>query len=1075
MGRNMGLLFLRRSGGGADDPEVMRPMMKSGAYEQVVNRDMDRELKKVPGDCMSEASLDAAEAPQVLTRYVSQVTERALEMLQDDADGLARQTRLVNSIVSLISSSTGEPEFEGMQVEPEREPRQLLALLSTEDLTRSGMKKASQLTRPETSLSRSSLFTGDRREPTLLSELCREAATADRIDMLVSFIKWSGLVQLRPALERFTEAGGRLRVITTTYMGATDLKAVTELAKLPNTEVRISYNTQETRLHAKSYVFYRESGFSTAYVGSSNMSGTAMSTGTEWNLKITAQDQPEILEKIQAVFDSYMHDEEFELYTAAEEERLAKALDAEREHGGPGGQYLTLFDIRPYPFQQQILDRLQAEREIRHRMHNLVVAATGTGKTMIAAFDYRRCREKAGRDLKLLFVAHREEILRQSMSTFQAVLKDPNFGDLFTGKSRPSSFSHLFLSIQTFASQSLQHRIPAEYYDYIVVDEFHHAAAPSYRKLLEHFQPGILLGLTATPERLDGKNILEWFGNRIAAEIRLPEAIERHLLCPFQYFGVSDTVDLNELKWSRGGYDRSELDRVYLFNRAVAERRAAHIISSLGRYVADLNKVKGLGFCVSVDHAAFMAEQFNAAGIRSAALTGQSGEEERRTAAARLISGELKFIFVVDIYNEGVDIPQINTVLFLRPTESLTVFLQQLGRGLRLWEGKECLTVLDFIGQANRKYRFEEKFAALLAVPGRSVKREIENGFPSVPTGCCVQLEKKAMKNVLDNIKAATGRESGLIARIASFTEDTGLPLTLANFLDSTCMDVRELYNGKRTFSRLCAAARVRGDFQEPAEEVLTKVMPRMACIDSRRWIGFLQGFLKNIGTADPAALTEEEQRMFRMFYVSVWGDKAWDADTVKQNLAALAASPVMVEELQQLLDYQFREIDFVDEPVNLGFACPLDLYCTYTRDQILTAMDFVSPTSVREGVKWLPDRKVDVFFVTLNKSDREYSPTTMYNDYSISRDLFHWQSQSTTSESSRTGQRYIHHAEQGSRVILFVRESKKDRFGPAPYTCLGTVTYAGHTGSRPMSILWKMDRPIPVKYLQKTGRAAAG
>ena len=220
-----------------------------------------------------------------------------------------------------------------------------------------------------------------------------------------------------------------------------------------------------------------------------------------------------------------------------------------------------------------------------------------------------------------------------------------------------------------------------------------HAAAPSYQRLLTYYRPEILLGLTATPERMDGKNILEYFDNRIAAEIRLPEAIDRKLLCPFQYFGVTDTVDLNTLKWSKGGYDRNELTNIYTYSRGVADRRARMIVHSLLKYVTDIETVKGLGFCVSIDHAEYMSDFFNEHGIKSMYLTKNSSDADRNSAKQRLVSGEIRFIGVVDIYNEGVDIPEVNTVLFLRPTESLTIFLQQLGRGLRLAEGKDCLTV----------------------------------------------------------------------------------------------------------------------------------------------------------------------------------------------------------------------------------------------------------------------------------------------------------------------------------------------------------------------------------------------
>ena len=380
----------------------------------------------------------------------------------------------------------------------------------------------------------------------------------------------------------------------------------------------------------------------------------------------------------------------------------------------------------------------------------------GTGKTVIVAFDYRNFRKKHTREAcRLLFVAHREEILKQSRDTFQGVMKDLNFGELFVGNYVPENLENLFISVQTMNSQELYKKLAPDYYDYIVVDEFHHASAPTYQKFLNYFKPKILLGLTATPERMDGASILDYFDDRIAAEIRLPEAIDRKLLSPFQYFGVTDTVDLSDLKWARGGYEKSELTNLYSLNREIAVKRANHIIESLYRYVTDIDVVKGLGFCVSKEHAHFMAEQFNAAEIPSISLVGESKDEERNTAKKRLVEGELRFIFVVDIYNEGVDIPEVNTVLFLRPTESLTIFLQQLGRGLRLAEDKDCLTVLDFIGQANKRYNFEEKFRALLSNTKHSVDYELKHGFVSAPKGCYVQLERKAQEYILNNIRAS--------------------------------------------------------------------------------------------------------------------------------------------------------------------------------------------------------------------------------------------------------------------------------------------------------------------------------
>ena len=1049
-------------------------MLQPGLYEQVVNEKLGGELDSLPAQRRATAAIDKAEASQVLAQYLAEVAQKGLDDLVDKGGDVTAQIELVNQLIRTIEHTTQEADFAPLRVDSRAE--QLLALLRENDPLLVVGKTAGDLPRPETPLARSSLFTGALNEPQMFSELKKEIACADRIDMLVSFIKWSGLRLIIEELRTFTQNGGQLRVISTSYMGATDPKAIEELNKLPNTQIKISYDTDRTRLHAKTYVFYRDTGFTTAYVGSSNLSKAAMSSGLEWNVKVTAKDLPTTLEKITATFDSYWNAPEFEAYQEGEHERLLRALRAERNRGEDHPRDM-LFNIRPYSYQQEILDKLDAERKVRGLNRNLVVAATGTGKTVISAFDYRRfCKEHPGGANRMLFVAHREEILRQSRYTFQNILRDPNFGELFVGSSRPANLDHLFVSIQTVNSQALCDRLPVDYYDYIVVDEFHHAAAPTYQRLLGHFQPQLLLGLTATPERMDGKSVLDYFGGRIAAEIRLPEAIDRKLLCPFQYFGVADTVDLDELRWVRGGYDKNELTNLYSLNRAVAQRRAAHILQSLDRYVTDMDAVKGLGFCVSIEHARFMADYFNEHGVPSLCLVGQSSDEERYTAKKRLVSGELRFLFVVDIYNEGVDIPEVNTVLFLRPTESLTVFLQQLGRGLRLAEDKECLTVLDFIGQANRKYNFEEKFAALLSNSNHSVQYELKHGFISAPKGCYIQLEKKPMQVVLDSIRTSFGVRAGLVSRIRTFEEDTGLSLTLANFTSYYHLDVRTLYT-KASFSRLCVAAGVRPDFDEPVETALTRAFGRLAALDSRRWIAFLLDILPQLANVAVSLLSPIEQRMLQMFYVTVWSKAAedWQDEEVLRNLRDLSNSPVLLAELLELLQLRFDAIDFIDQPVDLGFDCPLDVHCTYTRDQLLVALNFNKPATVREGVKWLPDKQLDVFFVTLNKADKDYSPTTMYQDYSINETLFHWQSQSTTSENSPTGRRYIHHRELRTKILLFVREFKTDLAGAAPYTFLGTANYVKHEGSRPMSITWKLDVPIPAKYLKKTNKLVVG
>lgn len=1122
-------------------------MLTPGIYEKIVNRLVAEELKKIPPERRLTKKLDGAEASLVLAQYLAKIVEKALDRTREktragtnekerDAAKLAAQVGLVNALIALLREKTNGPDADGpdadgnaddelgaldivnfadTEARDDADAAQLLALLEEKNPELAAKKKISEIAvRPETSLAHSSIFTRTAKgEPQLESELRREIASADEIDLLVSFIRVSGTNILLEALKKFTQRGGRLRVLTTSYTGTTEAAALDALAALPNTEIRVSYDTKRTRLHAKAYIFRRGNGFTTAYVGSSNLSRAAISDGLEWNVKLTAQDLPEAVEKIEATFESFAASKEFEKY---DPQRFADALKREFRSiptAGTSAQKIDFssFDIRPFPYQKEILDALETARTIHRRHRNLVVAATGTGKTVISAFDYKNfCAKNPSAANRLLFLAHRKEILDQSLTTFRAVLNDENFGELFVAGERPESLEHVFASVQSVNSQELRKKLRRNFFDYVVVDEFHHAAAGTYKALLNYFCPRELVGLTATPERADGGNVIDdYFDGRIAAEIRLPDAVERGLLCPFQYFGVADTVDLREVAWTRGGYDARELSELYTGSDgekalAAAKKRVAHVLKALEKHVADVARVKGLGFCVSIEHAKFMAENFSAAGVPAICICGNDDPETRRDARERLAAenGELRFIFTVDVYNEGVDIPAVNTILFLRPTESLTVFLQQLGRGLRLCKGKECLTVLDFIGAANRRYNFEEKLAALLARTHHSVGREISLDFPSVPRGCFISLEKKAQEAILENIRASilgARGNGGLLERIASFGNDSGKTLTLGNFTRWHRLNPRALYSRfKKSFARLCVDAGARDDFSEPAEKALGRTFAKLAAADSLEWIRFLERFLTEIlpplGAPDVPAerfafdkiLTPRERRMLQMFYVSVWDKTAsarrsdgnggnalvedWRGNEVVENWQTLARSPILLGELRELLALREDAVNFTAQEIQLGFDCPLEVHSRYTRDQILVAMDFLAPKTIHEGVKFLREKNADLLFVTLKKSDKDYSPTTMYRDYSLSETLFHWQSQSTTPENSETGRRYIASRNGRNRILIFVREAKRDELGETElYTFLGTAKYDSHEGSRPMNVVWKLDVPIPARFLKKT------
>lgn len=1050
--------------------------MKEGIYEQVINNEVISELENFDIDniLIDKEPIDKEEAKVVLSQYVESVIRKSLNYIRDkeknDDEKLLKQIKVCNKIINVLANESKDKDVKKYKID---ESGELLTSLYLKINNKRALSN-NKAVRPKTSIAQSSLFTGSIVEPNMLSELNKEILSCDSIDLLVSFVKWSGIRCIIDSLREAVNNNKKLRIITTSYMGATDAKAIYELSRLPNTEIKISYDTERTRLHAKAYMFKRETGFTTAYIGSSNISNAALTSGLEWNIKVTEKDSFDIIRKFEATFESYWNDSEFISYLGSDDDKELLSKSLRKEKINENDQFNFNFDIRPYSYQKEILEKLKVERSIFNKHRNLIIAATGVGKTIISAFDYKDfCKENKSDVNKLLFVAHREEILKQSRDTFRAILKDNNFGDLMVGNNNPASLEHLFVSIQSLNSKKLYELTSSDYYDFIIVDEFHHAAAPSYQKLLEYYEPKILLGLTATPERCDGADIFKYFDDRVSTEIRLNEAINRKLLSPFQYFAVTDTIDLSKLKWGRRGYDITELSNLYTGN----DLRVKQIIQSIDKYVTNIDEITGLGFCVSVEHAKFMAKSFSDRNIPSIALHGNSKESERDDAKRKLVSGEIKFIFVVDLYNEGVDIPEINTVLFLRPTESLTVFLQQLGRGLRLSDGKECLTVLDFVGQAHKNYNFEEKFRALIGKTNHSVKEYIENGFLILPKGCYIQMEKQAKEYILKNIKSCTNNKANLIVKLKNFTLETDMELNLNNFLNYYHLSLVDFYgkSGDRSFRRMLVSAGLKEEFHEEQEKEITKKLKNMFNINSRRFIEFILDLFKN-RNIDEVCLNEEEKLMLNMLYYSFYNDAPQKIGftSIKDGINSLLHNENMTKEIIDILSFNYNNIDFIDEKVELGFPCPLDLHCEYSRDVVMSALGYFNEDkkpAFREGVKYFADKSLDIFFITLNKSDKDFSPSTLYEDYAINENLFHWQSQSTTSVESITGKRYINHKRMNSKIALFVRESKEKDGITSPFTYLGLCEYVSHSGNKPISFVWKLEKEIPAKIINKANK----
>ena len=521
-------------------------------------------------------------------------------------------------------------------------------------------------------------------------------------------------------------------------------------------------------------------------------------------------------------------------------------------------------------------------------------------------------------------------------------------------------------------------------------------------------------------------------------------------------------MDFSAIAWKRGGYDITQLSNQIESNKA----RANWVMSQIVCYVTDIDQVRGLGFCVSVRHAEFMADYCTQNNVPAIALSGASPRDLRQKAKKELEHRKIHFIFTVDLYNEGVDIPSVNTIIFLRPTESLTLFLQQLGRGLRTDDDKSHLTVLDFIAPQHRNFNYAKRFQSLSSRPELRVDKQIESGLPFVPAGCLVHLERQAKEHVLNNIRSATARLRGerLLNELRQLRTAVSGNITLQHILDYLHLETPDdIY--KRGLPHMLLAE---ANGKQPENDLveldshLAKGFRRLALMDDTHLLRDAKRLLESGKSNDSltSALTHSV----------LWGSKKPEDGSLQEAHQFIASKSGVLRDLKELIDWLLEHRIPIPIKNFVSHSGPLNLHASYTREQVLLSLGvgtFDLPRSSREGVLHVPERKVDAFFADINKSEADFSPTTMYDDYAITDSLFHWQSQSGTGDQTATGQRYIRHSEEGYAPLLFIRNRNKLSNGlTSPYLFAGPLTYQRHEGSRPMSIIWKMEHALPAKVL---------
>ena len=1043
-----------------------------GLYDQLVTDSLARRLDQLSDSEAVLEALSSSDATPLLADLIAQSLSRVLEDAEGDSAGHTQQLAIVNALLQDLRARLTR-DTERVESALPSPPRRLRAVHAT---------GTAAPALPTTGLADPWLFTAAKSSPSLLHELRTEAAACDQLDILVSFITVAGVRRLIDVLHSATagDAHGtgrtRIRVLTTTYTGATEQKALDELAALNGCSVKVSLDGRRTRLHAKAWIFQRRSGFGSAYVGSANFSGAALMGGLEWTVKFTEHGQAALFTRAKAHFDTLWADDEFQDYDpSSESSRHALRLALARESGVARDESApTYFDITAKRYQQDILEQLTAEREHgRHR--NLLVAATGTGKTVMAALDYKRTvNQQHGSRPRLLYVAHREEILQQAMNTYRGVLRDYSFGALLGGGREPDQHDHLFATIQSITSRRLVEQLGADYWHTVVIDECHRIAAPQFDTFARAVQPAVLLGLTATPERTDGQPLQPYFTSRPdgspAAELRLWHALDLQLLAPFEYFGCNDDTDFSDVPWNRPG-ETEAIDRLVTGNQV----RARMVISEWHRLTGDASGTKTLVFCVNVAHARFMQQQFEAAGLRTLCLTGDSTDDERRKAPQKLATGEICAIVTVDLYNEGVDLPDVDTLLFLRPTQSPLLFQQQLGRGLRLSPGKHSCLVLDFVGQHRAEFRFDHLLSSITGLSKRELLRSAEEGFSTLPSGCYIHLESQAREQVLTSLRAMVQQSWRRLKTelLAHASLSGNRRPTLATFLHEQQVALDEVYrdakpSGWTTLRREAGLLDARDDTER--EATLSRSMRYLLHVNDPQQLSVMRRVAERGALYQPTSQHEALRAQMLTYQMS---------PSAVQSHAAfvpeLAGEPHVLQELAELASILESRSRVSSVPIPSMDDVPLSLHSSYQIREILTAVGWLTAerrTPFRAGVLPMPDRKTELLFVTLDKSDG-YHDRIAYHDYAESPTHFHWQTQNSAGPDTRAGKRYLESLTNGWRFQLFVRPNKD-----SAYVACGPVRIESAediSGDRPMNIRWRLEVPLPIARYQEFSVLRAG
>lgn len=909
----------------------------------------------------------------------------------------------------------------------------------------------------------------------LLGELKESLRECKSFYFSVAFINFSGLQLLLDSFRDLEERGVKGKIITSTYLNFTEPKALENVKSFENIDLKIFIADSEKGFHTKAYIFENEDNFK-IIIGSSNITQRALKSNVEWNVMIISKKDTdfvkEVLEEYEGIWSStgIVDDEFLEKYN----EFIKSIKEKQREIAIDFSEYEV---IKPNFMQKEAMENLERLRSAGENKA-LVIAATGTGKTYMSAFDVMAFNPK-----RLLFLVHREDILISAEKTYKSLCKNKNITmGFYTGNSKEREADYLFSTVQTMC-RNLE-EFNRDDFDYIVIDEAHHSTSPTYERILNYFTPKFLLGITATPERCDTGDIFQVFDNNVALEIRLNEALEHELIVPFHYFGITD-IDAVD-------YSNVDLDNISeISKRLMINSRVDFIIDKMNFYGFDGSKQKTVGFCINKEHAYYMAEKFNEAGIPSIALTGDHSIDKRTEEIRNLENEnhELKVIFTVDIFNEGVDIPSINQVLMLRPTNSPIIFIQQLGRGLRKHRSKEFLTVLDFIGNHNKAF-----LIALALKGGRyydkdSLKVSVATDFSDIPGCSNIQMDRISKERILNQLN--TENFNSLRYLKEEYNEFKSLlggkiPYQLMDYVKfDGAPDPLKFINYGKTYQGFLKKVEKTYEALELLDEDFYKVLKELSDkLPLKRPHEFAiikelinkselnvdeasKGIRKYIKSVDEETVKHAFRTLNQDYYDSreksnciklfdLIGEKLVKLISFEKILSDKRYKEIIVDLLNYgLITYEKR---FGSENFGVPF---FKLYEQYQMVDAALLSNYEKIHSSFRGSGLMANGKEYFLFVDLNK-DEDIKESINYKDEFLSRSLFQWETPNSTAQSSERGKNIIFNKERGINLHLFVRKYKEIDRKVQPYIYIGKGDVVKYEGEKPIKVHIELHNKVP-------------